>query len=74
MLHWIGDQLRQSFVAIPLWAAKGLFLGLLFGLMVWIVQIPKSAATPHASAAWHEDLRLWAWLALLIQMFVYGML
>lgn len=74
MLLWIGDQLRAGFLQIPLWAARGLFLTLLFGLMVWIVQMPKSATAPRADSPWHEDLRVWAWLALVIQMFAYALL
>ena len=74
MLLWIGDQLRQAFAQIPLWAARGLFLAVFFALMVWIVQLPKAATTPHANSPWHEDLRVWAWLALLIQLFAYALL
>jgi len=74
MLLWIGELLRTTFLQIPLWAARGLFLALLFGLMVWVVQLPKSATTPHANSPWHEDLRIWAWLALLIQLFAYALL
>lgn len=74
MLLWIGDQLRAAFLQVPLWAARSFFLALLFGLMVWVIQIPKSAATPKADSPWHEDLRVWAWLALVIQMFAYALL
>jgi hypothetical protein len=74
MLLWIGDQLREAFLLIPMWVARGLFLTLLFGLMVWVVQLPKSATTPKADSAWHEDLRVWAWLTLVIQMFAYALL
>jgi heme/copper-type cytochrome/quinol oxidase subunit 2 len=74
MLHWIGDHLRSAFLLVPLWVAKGLFLGVFFALMVWVVQLPRSAATPSANSPWHEDLRIWAWLALFIQLLAYGLL
>jgi hypothetical protein len=74
MLHWIGDQLRSTFLLVPLWAARGLFLAVFLGLMIWIVQLPRSATTPSATSPWHEDLRVWAWLALLIQLLAYGLL
>ena len=74
MLLWIGDRLRDVFLQVPMWVARSLFLALLFGLMVWVVQMPKSATTPRADSPWHEDLRVWAWLALVIQMFAYAML
>jgi hypothetical protein len=74
MLHFIGDQLRELFLQVPLWAARGLFLAVFFALMIWIVQLPRSAATPAANSPWHEDLRVWAWLALAFQMVVYALL
>jgi hypothetical protein len=74
MLHWIGDQLRSTFLLVPLWAARGLFLAVLLGLMIWIVQLPRSVTTPSATSPWHEDLRVWAWLALLVQLLAYGLL
>ena len=74
ILHYFGDQLRAVYLLVPLWAARGLFLAVLLGLMIWVVQLPKSATTPVASEYhWHEDLRVWAWLALLIQLFVYAL-
>jgi hypothetical protein len=57
-----------------LWGARGLFLAVFFCLMIWIVQLPRSAATPHANSPWREDLRVWAWLAVAFQLFVYAML
>ncbi len=74
VLHEIGDQLRGAFLQIPLWGARGLFLALLLGLMIWVVQLPKTATTPRAHSPWHEDLRFWAWLALLLQLLAYGLL
>jgi hypothetical protein len=74
VLHWIGEELRMAFLRIPLTVARGLFLAILFVLMVWIVQLPKSATTPRADCPWYEDLRIWAWLSLLIQLFAYALL
>lgn len=74
MLIEIGEHLRHAFLQIPLWVARALFLGVFFGLMVWIVQLPKSATTPRADAPWHEDLRVWAWLALVLQLAAYALL
>jgi hypothetical protein len=75
LLHWIGDHLRTALLAVPLPVARGLFIAVLLALMVWVVQLPKSAAIPSpASNHWHEDLRIWAWLALLFQVLVYFLL
>jgi hypothetical protein len=74
MLIEIGEQLRSAFLQIPMWAARALFLGVFLALMVWVVQLPKSVTTPKSDSAWHEDLRLWAWLALVLQLLAYAML
>ena len=74
ILHWLGDYLRQACLWVPMGVARGCFVALLLGLMVWIVQLPRSAVTPRTDCPWHEDLRYWAWLALLIQLFAYALL
>lgn len=75
LLHWIGDHLRTALLAVPIPVARGLFLAVLLALMVWVVQLPKSATTPNAASyRWHEDLRIWAWLALLFQVLAYFLL
>lgn len=74
VLHALGDLLRNMFLQVPLWGARALFLAVLLGLMIWVVQLPKSATAPSASSPWHEDLRIWAWVALMLQLLAYGLL
>ena len=73
ILHWIGDAIRDQLLRVPLWAARWLFLGLLLGMMGWVVQLPTSQVTPPGRRCqWYEDLRIWAWLALMFQVVVYS--
>jgi len=73
MLHWIGDALRGQLLLVPLPAVRWLFIGLLLALMAWVVQLPSSETTPSGRhSAWYEDLKIWAWLALMFQVLVYS--
>ena len=73
MLHWIGDTLRGQLLLVPLPAVRWLFIGLLLALMAWVVQLPSSETTPSGQhSAWYEDLKIWAWLALMFQVLVYS--
>lgn len=72
VLHVIGGALRNAFAAIPLSVAKGLFVGLLAAILVWVLTLPAEATQPPEGARrWSEDLRVWAAAALLIQMAIY---
>ena len=73
-LHWIGESIRQQLMLVPLWAARWLFIGLLLVMMGWVVQLPAASVTPPGRRfEWYEDLRIWAWLALMFQIVVYAM-
>ena len=73
VLHWIGETLREQLLRIPLSVARWFFIGLLLLLMGWIVQLPASEVTPPGRrSAWYEDLRVWAWVALVFQVIVYS--
>jgi hypothetical protein len=73
-LHWIGETLREQLLRVPLSVARWLFLGLLLILMGWVAQLPASQTTPPGRRCeWYEDLRIWAWLALMFQVVIYSM-
>lgn len=74
-LHWIGNGLRGVLMEIPMPVARGLFVGLLAALLIWVLTLPKETTRPRETGAggmraW-EDLRWWAALALLIQLTIY---
>lgn len=72
-LHWIGESIRNQLISVPLWAARWMFIILLLGLMGWVVQLPSAQVTPPGRRCeWYEDLRIWAWLALMFQVIVYS--
>ncbi len=71
-LHWIGLLLRQGFGSIPLTVARGLFVAIPLLLMVWVMRLPDRDTTPKdRDCHWSEDLKVWAWLALAIQVVIY---
>ncbi len=73
VLHWFGDVLRSQLILVPLPVARWMFLGLLLMLMGGIVQLPSSETTPtDRQSKWYEDLKIWAWLALIFQVVVYS--
>jgi hypothetical protein len=72
-LHWIGESIREQLLHVPMWVARWLFIGLLLVLMGWVVQLPVAAVTPPGRRSqWYEDLRIWAWLALMFQIVIYS--
>lgn len=73
-LHWIGESIREQLMRVPLWVARWLFIALLLVIMGWVVQLPAASVTPPGRRSeWYEDLRVWAWLALMFQIVVYAM-
>ena len=72
-LHWIGDSLRRVLEQVPLSAARWLFIALFLGLLFWIVQLPANRTTPRGrQSKWYQDLRIWAWTAVMIQIVIYS--
>jgi hypothetical protein len=74
LLHWIGDTLRAQLMLVPLSVARWLFIGVMLVLMAWIVQLPASETTPpDRQSKWYEDLKIWAWIALMFQVLFYSL-
>lgn len=73
-LHHFGSFVRDLFAAIPLAAARGLFLATLVVVLVWVIRLPKETARSSPASRWTEDLRVWAAVALAIQIAIYAMI
>ena len=71
-LHQLGELFRNALQAIPLSAARVLFVGTLVALLIWILRLPRSATTPPEGATrWDENLKVGALLATVIQILIY---
>lgn len=71
-LHWLGETLRQLFGAIPLTAVRCLFVAVPLLLMIWVLRLPPEATNPpEMRGRWADDLKVWAWLALAMQVVIY---
>jgi hypothetical protein len=71
-LHHFGSLLRNALAAVPLPLVRGLFLLTFVAVLIWVVRLPKSVARAGPDSRWSEDLRLWAAIALLIQIAIYA--
>lgn len=73
VLHHFGSFIRSLFVAIDLSIVRGAFVFVYVALIVWIASLPRTATTPpDRPGKIHEDLRLWACLAAIIQIAIYA--
>jgi hypothetical protein len=73
--HAIGDFFRELFGRVPLPAVRVLFVAVPVLLLLWVLLLPREAVTPpEPRGRWDENLRLWAGLALLIQVLIYTLL
>jgi hypothetical protein len=72
-LHHLGSLLRDTAAALPLSLVRALFVLTCVALLIWVVRLPKSAARVSQDSPWSEDLRLWASIALLIQIAIYAL-
>jgi hypothetical protein len=74
-LHTIGQLLRDLLGQVPMPVVRGLFLALPILLLIWVLRLPKEATTsPDGTGRWDENLKLWASVALVIQIAIYSLL
>lgn len=74
-LHVMGEWLRQRLLEVPLGAARALFLLVPIALLIWVLTLPRAEVARVGTAPKPgENLRLWAALALLIQIAIYALL
>lgn len=72
-LHQIGEFLRETFGRIPMPVVRGIFLAVPVVLLVWVLLLPRRMTVPPGAAGrWDTNLKLWASLALLLQIIIYA--
>jgi len=71
-LHHIGNFIRDLMVQIPLWCVRGLFVGTLVAVLIWVLTLPRENTTPENATHWYQNLKVWASLALTIQILIYS--
>ena len=73
-LHHFGEWLRQLLIAVPMPAARALFVGALVLVLWWVVRLPRSETTPPGGAKrWDQDLKVGAIAALILQIVIYSL-
>lgn len=71
-LHSVGESLRELLGQIPLSAVRVVFVAIPLALMIWVLRLPTAQTTPaDGRQSWDVDLRVWAWLALGVQVVIY---
>jgi hypothetical protein len=72
-LHWFGDFVRDAMMAVPMGVVRAIFVGLLLALLVWVLRLPKERVQPpeEERGGWSANLKLWAAIALLLQVLIY---
>jgi hypothetical protein len=75
LLHYFGDFLRELLAAVPLGWVRVAFVALPMAVLAWVVALPKAHTRPQRDQThWAEDLKIWAVLALLVQIAIYACL
>lgn len=73
-LHHIGNAIREAMLAVPLPAVRILFILVPLVLLIWVLFLPASQARPPGKRKNVKDnLKIWAALALVIQIVLYSM-
>lgn len=73
--HAIGDFLRTMLQQVPLSTVRWLFIACLVAVLVLVLRLPSNQARSDVgSGRWDENLKIWATLALLIQIAIYILL
>lgn len=72
-LHGFGDVIREALAGVPVTAARALFIAVLCVLLIWVLRLPRERVRPprETPAGWSSNLKLWAAVALTIQILIY---
>ena len=73
-LHLIGEWTRGVLVQVPMPVVRVLFIGVPTLLLVWVLTLPRAETQPPGGAASITgNLKIWASLALMIQIVIYAL-
>ena len=75
-LHQFGNAIREMLTAVPLSWARALFIAVPVLLLLWVLMLPRSETAPpdgETRDRW-SDLKIWAALALVIQIVIYSIM
>jgi hypothetical protein len=71
-LHYIGEFFRSMMLGVPLEVARGIFVLVMVGLLIWVLVLPQAQVTPPGRPVRPgENLKVWAALALVLQVLIY---
>ena len=72
-LHQIGDFFRELVLAVPLWTARANFVFVLVVVFVWVLRLSPDRVSPpaHEERNWANNLKLWAAIAIGLQIVIY---
>jgi hypothetical protein len=74
-LHWLGQEVQQLAVSVPLPVVRAMFIAVPMVLLVWVLRLPREqTAAADGTGRLDENLKLWASLALIVQIIIYSML
>jgi hypothetical protein len=71
-LHYVGQWLRDALLLIPLGVVRAMFVALPALLILWVISLPRASTTPGPDSRAVENLKLWAIIALMIQVIIYA--
>jgi hypothetical protein len=72
-LHLFGDALRELLLAVPMSVVRVLFVACLVSVLICVLRLPRSEVVPDRDGPirWDENLKLWASVALILQILIY---
>ena len=75
-LHQFGEWVRQAMMQIPLSVVRVLFVAAIATLLIWVLSLPKSNVQPpdRPPSGLVDNLKLWAAVALVIQLLIYALI
>jgi hypothetical protein len=71
-LHVIGEALRELLGSVPLGIVRVFFVAVPLAVLVWVVRLPDTETSDGPVTGWSGNLKVWAAVALIIQILIYA--